>query len=353
MLSRFRKASFRHFRENEAQINELLYLFWETTLRCNLNCLHCGSDCTKDASVPDMPFDDFLKAILPLHKHYKRDSIIVIITGGEPLVRKDLAENGRRLRENGFRWGIVTNGILYDIEKQNELLNAGMGSVTLSLDGLEDNHNWLRGTSVAFKKALNALELIGSQKRLNADVVTCVNQRNFHELGKISDLVHQNGLAQLLFTISPIGRAKDNPDLFLSNTQMKEMMDFIVTQREKGREVSFSCEGYTGGYEEKVRDGFFFCRAGIHIGSILADGSIGACPNVDPGFSQGNIYKDDFTDVWMNRYQDFRDRSWTKTGICADCKEHKYCNGNGFHLWDAKRDEVLVCHHRKIIGEDR
>lgn len=348
MLNRFRKASFRHFRENEAQLHDLMYLFWECTLRCNLNCLHCGSDCSKDASVPDMPFDDFLNAILPLHKHYKRDAIIVIITGGEPLMRKDLAENGRRLRENGFRWGIVTNGILYDKEKQNELLNAGLGSITLSLDGLEDNHNWLRGTSVAYKKALNALELIGSQKRLNADVVTCVNQRNFSELDKISDLVHQHGLSQRLFTISPIGRAKDNPELFLTNAQMKEMMDFIVEKRKEGHEISFSCEGYTGKYEEQVREGFFFCRAGIHIGSILADGSIGACPNIDHSFVQGNIYKDDFADVWMSRFQDFRNRSWARTGICADCKEFKYCNGNGLHLWDEKRDEVLVCHHRRI-----
>jgi len=62
--------------------------------------LHCGSDCIADSKIIDMPFEDFLQAILPLKDLYKPDSITVVITGGEPLLRNDLPQCGRILREH-------------------------------------------------------------------------------------------------------------------------------------------------------------------------------------------------------------------------------------------------------------
>ena len=103
-------------------------------------------------------------------------------------------------------------------------------------------------------------------------------------------------------------------------------MEFIKAGRAEGRiEPSFSCEGFLGPYEGEVRDDFFFCRAGINIGSVLADGSISACPSLRADYSQGNIYKDSFLDVWNNRFQVMRDRAWTKTGKCLDCGAFKWC----------------------------
>ena len=97
----------------------------------------------------------------------------------------------------------------------------------------------------------------------------------------------------------------------------------------------------------------FFCRAGISVASILADGSISACPNLRDNFIQGNIYQDNFRDVWENRYGIFRDRRWTKTGICADCKSYKYCQGNGMHLRNDKNGELLFCHLKRIEEGER
>jgi len=340
----------RSFVKNETAIHELNYLFWECTLRCNLNCLHCGSDCTKDASHPDMPFDDFLRAVLPLIDKYGRDKITIVITGGEPLLRKDLAECGRKLRKNGFRWSIVTNGYFYDEEKHNELLNAGLGAITLSLDGLENSHNWLRGKSKSFENTVKALKLITATPRLNFDVVSCINQRNINELDEIRDFLIKNNVpAWRLFTIAPIGRAKDIDELSLTPDQFTRMMAFISTQRKSNSiKINFSCEGYVGHYEKKVRDNYFFCRAGINIGSILVDGSISACPNIDRSFIQGNIYKDKLLNIWENKFQIMRDRSWMKNGSCFDCKEFTNCKGNGFHLRDGKSKEVICCHHSKL-----
>ncbi|MPN00621.1 putative mycofactocin radical SAM maturase MftC [bioreactor metagenome] len=292
-----------------------------------------------------MPVGDFLKAVKPLQKQYKKDSIIVVMTGGEPLLRPDLPDCGMDLRKNGFRWGIVSNGLLYTEEMHNRLLNAGMGSVTISIDGLAGTHEWMRNSQHSYDAAMNAVKLVASSPRLNADVVTCVNQKNFGELNEIHATLLQTGIRSWrLFTITPIGRAASDKELSLSNEQLMQLMDFIVEKRrDKRMKTSFSCEAWLGKYEEKVRDGFFFCRAGIHIASILADGSISACPNVDRNLTQGNIYKDEFIDVWNNRFEIMRNRNWTKTGKCAECNDYSICEGSGLHWWHGERKEILRC----------
>ncbi|HOD88779.1 MAG TPA: TIGR04133 family radical SAM/SPASM protein [Bacteroidales bacterium] len=350
MLNKIPQYFHNRFRANEAKLHELTYLFWECTQRCNLNCLHCGSDCIADSKVKDMPFEDFIEAILPLKDKFKPNSITVVITGGEPLLRKDLPQCGKTLREHGFRWGIVTNGFSYNPDIHARLLAAGMGAITLSLDGLENSHNWLRNNNNSFNKALQALDLITSSNRLFYDVVTCVNSKNISELPQLLDLlISKNVKAWRLFTISPIGRAVNNDDLQLTSLHLKQLMDFITQSRlDKKIDIKFSCEAYVGKYEKKVRDSYFFCRAGINIASILIDGSISACPNINRKFVQGNIYNDRFLDVWENRFDIMRNRNWTKTGICLNCKDYKNCNGGAMHLWDEKQDCIMTCINDKL-----
>jgi radical SAM protein with 4Fe4S-binding SPASM domain len=137
-------------------------------------------------------------------------------------------------------------------------------------------------------------------------------------------------------------------------------MDFIQTKREAAAaavkagahpmNVTFSCEGYLGRYERKVRQNPFFCRAGITIASVLIDGRICGCPNIDRDhFSQGNIYQDSLWDVWQHRFQPFRDRRWTRRGRCADCPVWRDCQGNGMHNWHGDCAEVINCHYKKTL----
>lgn len=271
--------------------------------------------------------------------------------GGEPLVRSDLAECGKKLREHGFRWGIVTNGYAYSETKHAELISAGMGSITVSLDGLEENHNWLRNNPKSFERAVQALKLIVSYPRLNYDVVTCVHQKNIAELPALKEfLISQNIKKWRIFTIAPIGRAAKNSEMLLTNEQMRQLMNFIAETRKIDNRINlyFSCESYVGNYETKVRDSYFFCRAGINIGSVLIDGSISACPNIDRSFVQGNIYKDKFLDIWENRFDVMRNRNWCKTGICKNCKEFKHCNGGAMHLWNEKQNCIMSCVAKKL-----
>ena len=348
MFSSLKRMSFRKFRKVETLRHELNYLFWECTTRCILNCLHCGSDCHVDSAHTDMPADVFLSALDTINKPAK--NFIVALTGGEPLLRKDLETVGMEIRKRGMRWGMVSNGHLYDQERHKALLNAGMGALTISVDGLEQSHDWLRNTQGSFARVDLAIDLAVSSHRLNFDVVTCVNQINIKELNEIYNYLCEKGVkAWRLFTIIPIGRAKENTELNLDNSAFKEMLDFIAERRkEKAMDVKFSCEGYVGTYEALVRDTPFFCRAGINIGSILIDGSISACPNNDSSFIQGNIYSDNFYQVWQSKFKPFRDRSWTRKGICSSCKDYRDCQGNGFHNWQGDKSAPLVCHKGKL-----
>jgi radical SAM protein with 4Fe4S-binding SPASM domain len=256
-----------------------------------------------------------------------------------------------RLRQHGFLWGIVTNGYGYTPDIHNRLLSAGMGALTLSLDGLEQNHNWLRKNDKSFERAVAALSLIVSAgNRLNYDVVTCVNRRNIKELLELKEFLIAHNVKQWrLFTIAPIGRAANDNDMQLTGEDLRYLMDFIVEARkDKRMHTTFSCESYVGKYEKNVRDNCFFCRAGINVGSVLIDGSISACPNINRAFVQGNIYKDNFVDVWDNRFEIMRNRKWTRTGDCLHCKDYKYCEGGAMHLWDEERKNILACIHKNL-----
>lgn len=345
---------FRRYKKNIAEIHKLNYIFWECTLKCNLKCIHCGSDCRSDASLKDMPITDFLNAIDEITEIVNPHETMIVITGGEPLLRKDLELVGFNLYKRSFPWGLVTNGMLLNQERLISLINSGLRAITLSFDGMESSHNWLRGNSNSYINALRAIDLIGKYESLKSDVVTCVNNRNFDELQEIKELLIQKGIKEWrIFTVFPIGRAKKNKELQLDPQKFKLLFDFIAkTRNEANIHLNYGCEGYLGNYEIEVRDNFFICHAGISIGSILADGSISACPNLRDNFVQGNIYTDSFKDIWQNKYQIFRNRSWTKTGLCADCSHYRYCEGNGMHLRD-ENSGLLFCHLNRIIEGEK
>ena len=327
----------------------LRQLFWESTLRCNMKCRHCGSDCRVSSLHPDMPFEDFAKVLRRIKEKYDSHKIMVIVTGGEPLMRKDIEQCGRAIYDMEFLWGIVSNGLLMTPKKIDGLLRAGLHSATISLDGFEDDHEWMRGVKGSFRNASKAIGILANEPTIKFDVVTCVNNRNYEKLGDLKEYLISIGLKSWrLFTVFPVGRASQDPDLQLSNERFRGLMEFIKDTRKEGRIMaSYGCEGFLGEYEGLVRDNLFTCQAGLSVSSVMIDGSISACASIRSDFSQGNIYKDDFIDVWENHYQLYRDRSWMKKGQCADCKYFRYCQGNGMHLRDENGD-LILCHLSRL-----
>lgn len=333
----------------QARQHQLRQIFWESTLRCNLNCRHCGSDCKMSASHQDMPFEDFEKVLLRVMDAYDPHHIFIIVSGGEPLMRDDIAKCGRRMYDLEFPWGMVSNGRLMTDRKIDELLGSGMRSATISLDGLEEDHNWMRGCADSFKYASHAIERLAAEPDFGFDVVTCVNRRNYPKLGELKEYLISLGLKSWrLFSVFPVGRAASDPDLKLTPEEYRGMLDFIAATRKEGRiHASFGCEGFLGQYEGKVRDHLFTCQAGVSVAGIRIDGGISACTSIRSRYDQGNIYKDDFVEVWENGFADMRDRGWARTGSCASCKYWKWCLGNGMHLRDENGD-LIMCNLEKI-----
>ncbi len=334
----------------DSRVHDLRYLFWECTLRCNLSCLHCGSDCLQDASLPDMPLTDLLRIIDSIKNNVDPHKTTVAITGGEPLLREDLVECGKELYKREFPWGIVTNGYAMNRDRYERLLDAGLRSLTVSLDGMQSSHDWLRNKAGSFERAVKTIELAAAARGVVFDVATCATKRNFGELSKIKELLNDKGVRRWrIFTVFPKGRAAKNPELQLSDRQFVDLMDFIVdSKKQPGVRPNYGCEGFLGAYEGRARDNYFQCVAGVSVGSVLIDGSISACPSLRGDYIQGSIYKDDFLDVWNNRFGVMRNRSWTKTGLCATCDAYRWCQGNGLHLRKEKTGELLVCHWDRI-----
>ena len=327
----------------------LRQLFWESTLRCNLKCRHCGSDCKISSLHPDMPFNDFRKVLVRIKEKYDSHNIMVIVSGGEPLVREDILKCGREIFNLEFPWGMVSNGRLMSPRMIDGLLEAGIHSLTISLDGFEEHHNWMRGLPDSFSHASRAVEMLAKVPVIKFDVVTCVNNINYDTLEQFKEYLISLGLKSWrLFTVFPVGRAAADPQLQLSREKFRGLMEFIRKTRKEGRiHASYGCEGFLGEYEGDVRDHLFSCQAGLSIASVRIDGSISACGSIRADYNQGNIYKDDFIEVWENRFQQYRNRSWMKTGKCAACKWFRYCQGNGMHLHDGNGD-LLLCHMERI-----
>ncbi|MDE6624340.1 MAG: TIGR04133 family radical SAM/SPASM protein [Alistipes sp.] len=325
-------------------------LFWECTLRCNLSCRHCGSDCRVDPGVPDMPLEDFLKVLdEQITPHVNPAEVLIIFSGGEVLVREDLERAGAEVTRRGYPWGMVTNGMALTPRRLESLMQAGLRSISVSLDGFEKEHNRLRGNALSYDRALNAIRMIVREPALTYDVVTCATGELVPNLEAFREMLIAEGVTHWrLFSIFPMGRAKEDPALRMTDAEFRAMLEFIRRTRREGRiDVSYACEGFLGGYEAEVRDHFYQCIAGISVASIRVDGSISGCTSIRANFHQGNIYRDDFWDVWQNRFEPFRNREWARRDECADCGMFRYCLGGGMHLHDDD-GRLLYCHYHRL-----
>ena len=333
------------------QEHPLRQLFWECTLRCDLKCRHCGSDCKMQPASKDMPKEDFLRVLDSIAAKTDPHKVFVIISGGEPLMRQDIEECGAEIFRRGFPWGMVTNGLHLTPQRFEKLLKAGIGSMAISMDGLEEDQNWMRGNERSFQMVSQAIDMLVRTEGFVFDIVTCVNHRNYSKLNDIKEFLISKGVRRWrLFSVFPVGRAAHDPEMRLTNDEFRGLFEFIKATRKEGRiRADYGCEGFLGNYEGEVRHRFFSCQAGITVGSVMADGSIAACASIRSDYHQGNIYEDDFMNVWENRYAAYRHREWMRSGDCADCKYFRYCQGNGMHLRDGD-GKLLFCHLKRLTA---
>ena len=326
----------------------LTYLFVELTDRCNLACLHCGSSCeTGKGTYLDTPL--LLRTLDELSQDFQPRTVMICLTGGEPLLHPDFLTIAEKIHSLGFPWGITTNGTLITPSFAEKAAALGLGSATLSLDGLEDTHDALRGAKGCYKKVLSAVEHLHSAG-ISVQITSVIHSRNFGELEQLYELMRKLAVESWrVINIEPIGRALQNRELLLSDEQLVSLLDFIREKRysaDTPMDVCFGCSHYLSyEYENELRDNYFICGSGIYVGSILCNGDIYSCLDIErrPELIQGNIARDRFSDVWRDGFRQFRDDRAALCEKCANCAEKEYCAGDSTHTWDFENNAPLFC----------
>ncbi len=327
---------------------DLNNLFLEVTLRCNARCEHCGSRCGDEIPKDEISAEDLKRALKEIADRYGAEHVFLTVTGGEPLVRKDLFDIIKYARSLGFNWGMTTNGMLIDEKIAKKIKETGMRSISISLDGLKATHESFRKVPGSFDKIMKAIDLLQEIGTLDhLQMTTVANKKNLMELEDIYKLLLEKGIKEWrIIDVDPIGRASANDEILLDKDGMLYMLNFIREKRLEGKiDVTLGCGHYLGlQYECILRDHPFICGAGLYIGSILANGDICACPNVrHKSLIQGNIKTDSFCDVWENKYEIFRKKRITTNSKCKKCKSYKYCRGDSFHTWNFEEKVPNIC----------
>lgn len=326
---------------------KLRNLFLELTLRCNERCLHCGSSCG-DVSSEELTVTQYQKFLAEIKGDFGTQEKMLCITGGEPLLRKDFFDIMGTANELGFNWGMTSNGTLIDESVARDLKRVGMNTISISLDGMSDTHDKFRRTEGGWEKAMTGIENLIKVGGFDAiQVTTVVTHENIGQLDELYKVLNDIDIdSWRIVNIEPIGRAKLHPELILTKEDYIYMFNYIRDMRIKGEPVCYGCSHYLGmEFEHEVRDWYYICTAGTYIASIMANGDITACLDIErrPEFIQGNILRDRFKDVWENKFQIFRKNLCNENEKCASCPERIFCNGDSYHSWDFDKHEPQLC----------
>lgn len=324
---------------------KLKFLFLELTQLCNEHCRHCGSRCGDGVPADTLTKSEIFAFLKKISEQFDLNDLQLCITGGEPLLREDFFEIMNYAHFLGFHWGMTTNGTLIDAQTAEKLEKAGMGTVSVSLDGLRETNDWFRQKQGGFDLVLNGVrELLKRGTFRHVQVTTVVTKKNIGELDELYKLLSSEKVhSWRVINIEPIGRAKEQPELLLEPDDYRRMFNFIKEKRSAGgMEVTYGCSHYLGEeLEREVRKWYFLCNAGIYTASVMHNGDIGACLDIErrPELIQGNIRRDDFKNVWENRFKAFRG----DTRKCRGCKHYLFCGGDSFHTWNFDENKPDLC----------
>lgn len=336
----------------------LQQLFLEVTPRCNLSCIHCGSRCDEHAQVEEVSLDEWKRVLDEVATDFGTD-VFVAVTGGEPTLWGDLCELGHYITDKGFSWGMTTNGTLIDKRMAHALADAGLKSVSVSIDGMSDAHDAVRRVAGSRAAAVRGIENLAATGRLKAIQVTSVmNHQTMGELDALfDDMVRLPIDSWRVINVEPIGSALGHPEMLMTPDDMDRLLSFIREKRNSQWPVCYGCPHYLGlEYEGELRDWFWLCSAGIHIMSVMHTGDIGSCLDIErrPETIFGNIRRDRLSDVWRDGFGPYRQENGMAdlNEECSKCPDKRICRGDSVHSWDFNKNEPRMC-MRKSIGRFR
>lgn len=303
-----------------------LIIGWELTLKCNLRCRHCGSSAGH-------PRENELTTAEALSICEQMPDLLVQevdFTGGEPFLRSDLPVIARKLKDLGINTNILTHGYGYSAKDIALLKRAGISGVGISLDGLETTHDYIRRSKGAFASVMNTIQLL-QDVDIPFNVLTTVNARNIVELQELYEKLKLMGIRNWrLQTIIPMGRMKKAPELQISETELKQLGQFILEQGSGDPDsLRIICSDGLQ-YIIPTNNPWLGCGAGIVACGITADGKVKGCLSMPDELIEGDLRQNSLWDIWFDPDSFAYNRSFTTNDLgfnCSSCDKANECKG--------------------------
>src|SRR5689334_3767213 len=213
----------------------LRLLFWETTVGCNLACVHCRRlDVAREACRHDLGTDDALRLIRSLPETGKP---ILVFSGGEPLMRADLFELAAEARSVGLPMALATNGTIMDDRVAQRIVDVGFRRVSMSFDGPDPaTHDRFRGIDGAFESSVKGFGLL-RERGMSIQINTTVAKHNYKRLDEMYRLALDLGADALhIFMLVPVGCGMTlSKDIMLDAEEYEAALNWIYDRSQEGR----------------------------------------------------------------------------------------------------------------------
>lgn len=347
--------------------SNLRLVAWETTRTCNLACVHCR------AAAMDRPYEGELttaECLRVMDEIAEVGKPIIILTGGEPLLRKDIFELAKYGNSKGFRMTMAPNGTLLTPEVARKMVETGIERISISIDGSSaESHDAFRQVKGAFEGALRGISAAKSAG-LDFQVNTTITMTNMEDFPKIHELVVSLGaVAHHIFMLVPMGRGKDLDETGISPEKYEKTLHWFYEQkdkvplqlkatcaphyyrilrqkaREEGKEINFQ----TFGLDAMTRG----CLGGTGFAFISHVGQVQPCGYLE--LNCGNVREKSFKQIWEESpiFQDLRDPKKYE-GKCGKCEYIRVCGGCRARAYEATGNflaqEPLCLYEPRVRG---
>jgi radical SAM protein with 4Fe4S-binding SPASM domain len=320
------------------QSNLLRIVFWETTVRCNLSCGHCRRLAQEPrGELTTREGKEFIDQLADLSQH-QNEAVVLIFSGGEPLLRGDLFDLAEYAHEKKIHIALASNGTLIDSSIAERIAAAGFGRVAVSLDGpTADLHDRLRQQPGCFNAALHGIQHC-RDSGIGIQINTTVSRSNVRHLEEMLNLVIKIGAAAWhVFIFVPVGCGSELPtDEMLSGREAQDVLEWLYQVSCQNQiQIKPTCAPQyyrilarhealgPGGVWHRYTRG---CLAGINVCFVGATGKVFPCGYLPA--EAGDIRKEPFEQIWQKSevFNQLRDYGLLK-GKCGGCKFVGVCGG--------------------------
>ena len=341
------------------------FAVWELTLRCNLNCRHCGSRAGK-ARDDELTHDEALRVCRELAE---LGCERLTLSGGEPLLRHDWADIARTLVELGVHTSMISNGSLWNEEIGRTMKAVGLCGLGISVDGFRDTHDHQRRRPGHWDQVVKTIRDAAAMG-IYVTAVTTVTRRNLGELAELRDCMGELGASFHQFQFAtPTGNMAEHRDLMLKPEDVLTAVPLIArlcADHKKPTVHSTHNIGYFGEPEDLLRKSdvvvpfWTGCTAGMSAIGIESNGNVKGCLslpselNGQDAFVEGNLRKASLREIWDRPGAFAYNREFTLEslgGFCRSCDYAEVCRGGC--TWSCHANHGFVrdnpyCYHRQL-----